>query len=438
MSAFLATLLGCSVAMSAISLVYMAVLPYLSKRYSATWLYYIWMVVITGWVFPFWPHLKNDVFPLQIPKFQILQAKQIEIDESIILASGINQTSFIPLWWIIAGIWGICTVGIIAQNAWRHKRFLSLVNRWGEAVTHPQTLTILDSLRTDMKIRKQVGLMTCSFLTSPMMVGFFRPVILLPAIQMDADEMTFILRHELIHFKRHDLWYKSLVLLTTAIHWFNPVVYFIAKAIEEQCEMSCDEVVVRKTSLEQRKRYSETIIGLIRKGTKVKTSLSTNFYREGNRIKTRIFRIMDGSKKKAGIAVLFIALLTIMGARMVFAFNPANNGQEMMQQAHNKQVIQVDIKKLESKEMASLGGTYTLKAGDVIRYDILTETGSQDFTIKFFRENNQRLGIKETWMVVPEHGIEVTQDQTGSYYLIIYNKLGEPLSNIKGTIEIIK
>ena len=68
------------------------------------------------------------------------------------------------------------------------------------------------------------------------------------------------------------------MLIATAFHWFNPIVYLIAKAIDIQCELSCDEKVVRGTNADIRVYYSETIIGVVRQQYKRKTALSTNFY----------------------------------------------------------------------------------------------------------------------------------------------------------------
>lgn len=445
MPAFLATLLGSSAVMSVLSILYLAVTPYLSKRYSAKWLYSIWMIIIIGWIFPFWPQLQHHIFPVSMPELLDIQTNYFVMQEANPAAGGTASASSIPLWWVIGGVWGICAAGIIAYNAWRHKRFLRLVNRWGEAVADPQALLLLESLRADMNIQKPVRLMSCSFITSPMMIGFFRPVILMPSVSMDSDELTFVLRHELIHFKQHDLWYKSLVLLTTAVHWFNPLVYVIAKAIEVQCEMACDERLVRETSMEQRQRYSETIIGLIKRGSKVQTSLSTHFYRDGNSIRTRIFRIMDNTPKKAGISVLCIALVAIMGARMGFAFSPASSEiaatptkQEALHKSKHKQVLDVDVLSLESKAMAALDGTYPLQAGDTIRYDIITESGSQDFTIKLARQDYKNHESKDMWLVVPQNGIEITEEQAGSYSLFVYNKQDKPLYGIKGIIKIMR
>lgn len=438
MQTFLTTLLECSIAMSVISLVYMVVMPLLSKRYSAKWLYYIWLVVVIGWIFPFRPYLDANIFPFQIPKIQVIQAQYISVGEpSKIIVSETSRASSIPLWWVIASIWAVCTVGMIAYNAWRHGRFLKMVNRWSEDITNPETLDVLDILKTEMKIGTHVGLKTCPCITSPMMIGFFRPAILLPSIKIDSDELTFILRHELVHLKRNDLWYKTLVLLATAIHWFNPVVYIMAKAIAVQCEISCDERLVQETSLEQRKQYGETLIGVVKNGVKLQTALSTNFYRKGNFIKTRIFRIMDTTIKKSGITILCVALVGIIGSGMAYASSPIKN----------KQVINVDVKNLENRKFVFYEGPYTFEEGDVIQYVMRSDKNNAKLMMKFLKEDIktcdgktplQELTLIDRRIQNPDHQVKVTQSQAGNYCLFILNENGGVLSNIKGTIEIIK
>jgi photosystem II stability/assembly factor-like uncharacterized protein len=118
-----------------------------------------------------------------------------------------------------------------------------------------------------------------------MTIGFVCPVVLLPAMDFSADELSFILKHELVHCKRKDLWCKGLVLIATAMHWFNPVVYLMAIAV--QCEVSCDVAVVQNASVDVRQRYSETIIGVIENQSRIQTALSTSFYGGKGSMKTR-------------------------------------------------------------------------------------------------------------------------------------------------------
>ena len=60
-----------------------------------------------------------------------------------------------------------------------------------------------------------------------MLVGFFRPTILLPSEHLPDSDARYILAHELTHFRRRDLWKKFLVNMIQCIHWFNPIVYLL-------------------------------------------------------------------------------------------------------------------------------------------------------------------------------------------------------------------
>ncbi|MCM3700046.1 M56 family metallopeptidase [Paenibacillus macerans] len=130
-----------------------------------------------------------------------------------------------------------------------------------------------------------------------------------------------MLKHELIHFKRKDLWYKSLVFVAAAMHWFNPAVYLMAKSIAKQCEISCDAEVVRGADYAARQQYSETILRVIRNQSKLQTMFSSNFYGGLKEMKQRIIGIMDIAKKKNGIVVLGLILLGTIGSGIAF---PAN------------------------------------------------------------------------------------------------------------------
>jgi len=354
MQMFLNALLKCSIVMSVISLAYMVAMPLLSKKYSAKWLYYIWLLVVVGWVFPFRPNLGTSFLHFKLPDAQVIQAKYMGLGEPFkIITNTTNEASSIQLWWIIASIWAFGTIGLLTHYVWKHGRFVKMVNRWSEDVRIQEILGVLNHLKKEMKINKHVMLKTCPFIASPMMIGFFCPTILLPCNKFDSDELTFILSHELIHLRRKDLWYKALILLAVAVNWFNPVVYIMAKAIAVQCEISCDELLVKKTSLEQRKQYGEALIGIVRNGVKLQTALSTNFYTDGNFIKTRLFCIMDATRKKTGITVLLVILIAIMGSSVTFASSPAmigngsfmtQNEQKIYGSTNRNKIINVDVK----------------------------------------------------------------------------------------------
>ncbi len=314
---FYKTLFHCSAAMSVISLVYMASMPLLSKRYTAKWRYYIWLVIVLGWIIPYRPQFIIPLIPAKTPAIhtvQFLPAKYITAIENLkALPIETAAAPSIDPGWPVFMIWFMGLVGILLYHTVRHVRFMKFVNRWSQDVVDLETINILDTLKSEMKIKTQVGLKTCTGIASPMMTGVYRQVIFLPSGNIPKDDLIFILRHELVHLRRNDLWYKAFVLLAAALHWFNPVVYIMAKTIARQCEISCDEEVLQGMNFEERRHYGEIIIGVVRNKVKLKTALSTNFCGGKKSMKTRIFSIMDTTKKKAGVIVLGIVFIATIG-----------------------------------------------------------------------------------------------------------------------------
>ncbi|MBP1994213.1 M56 family metallopeptidase [Paenibacillus eucommiae] len=332
MQGFLLTLLECSAAMSVIALAYMAALRLFSLRYAAKWLYYIWLVIVVGWVIPFRPRFDSAFLPVKIPAMPTIEPTGTS---GFFLPTGVvheaSRDLSAVLWWAIASVWLAGMIVVLAFQAWRYWRFMKMVNRWSEDVTDCEIVGVFHALKAEMKIVRRVRIRICPGITTPMLIGFIRPAVLLPTTQFEPDELAFILRHELVHLKRNDLWYKALVLLATAIHWFNPIVYRMSKSIAAQCEIACDERVLEGASFQQRKHYGETIIGVVRNTAKYQTSLTTNFYGGQKGMKTRVFSIMNSRKKKAGFMILSIALIVTIGTGAAFAISsPKETAKEQI------------------------------------------------------------------------------------------------------------
>ena len=97
-------------------------------------------------------------------------------------------------------------------------------------------------------------------ISSPLVYGFFRPVILLPYDfpEKDSPEYEQVLQHELTHVRSGDLWFKLGLLLVTCIHWFNPLVWLMLYLSSQDLEFRCDERVIRK--LGKKKAYAIALL----------------------------------------------------------------------------------------------------------------------------------------------------------------------------------
>jgi beta-lactamase regulating signal transducer with metallopeptidase domain len=80
----------------------------------------------------------------------------------------------------------------------------------------------------------------------PVTWGYLRPVIVLPedASQWEADKVRAVLLHELAHVQRADWPFHVLAGVVCCLYWFNPIVWFAARKMREDCELACDEFAV--------------------------------------------------------------------------------------------------------------------------------------------------------------------------------------------------
>ena len=152
--------------------------------------------------------------------------------------------------------------------------------------------------------------------SSPMVCGFLKPRVLLPEIELAEEELGYIIRHELIHYKRGDLWFKLLSMLANALHWFNPAVYMASAVFADETELSCDETVLGRTELKKRLDYGASMLEIV-KHCRTAPGLTTGFNPRKRAVKERFENIIDTAKKRKGVLIVLSVLLIALIATSV-------------------------------------------------------------------------------------------------------------------------
>ena len=341
MQSFLVNLLICTISMSVIALLFTAVMPLLAKRYSEKGQYYTWLIVLIGFIIPFRPKWGNALINVEVPS-GILPSGMLPSDALIPGASSPTGTlplfdSFgnavpydtalsVSLWQIGFYVWLTGLAVFLVYHGIKHYRFAKMTKRWSINITDGHILSLLQTLKSEIGIKQQIPVYLCAFAGSPMMTGLIKPRILLPKANLTRDEFFFIFKHELMHYKRKDLLYKYLVLAVTAMHWFNPVAYLMAKNVHNLCETSCDAEILKNEGMEMRQSYSEVIVGMMHNQSNLKTALSACFYRGKRDFKKRILSIMDMRRKKMGSVVFCAILAFILGTGCIITASQADEG----------------------------------------------------------------------------------------------------------------
>ena len=128
---------------------------------------------------------------------------------------------------------------------------------------------------------------------SPVLTGVFRPVIYIPAEEMVPQRLGYALSHDLTHLRRADVWYKYAVAVVTAIHWFNPLVWWMARQIQRDCEVSCDQAVSAGLDGNERADYGRTLLWAANRQRLGEERLTAPLGSQKEFLKERILAIME-------------------------------------------------------------------------------------------------------------------------------------------------
>lgn len=164
---------------------------------------------------------------------------------------------------ILTGVWLLGVAAILAWNLTGHWRLKCFLKRWASPVQDFQLVPLYNAMGDELGLDRRPRLMTCPGLAAPMLAGLFHPMLLLPEQPLSPKELEYALLHELTHYRRRDIWLKALSLWVRAVHWFNPLVWLMDRAIERDTELSCDEAVLRRLPPEEHAAYGKTILSAV-------------------------------------------------------------------------------------------------------------------------------------------------------------------------------
>jgi len=143
-----------------------------------------------------------------------------------------------------------------------------------------------------------------------MLIGVIFPSIMLPDTIYTNTQLSFILMHELTHKRRHDVILKWFSALVGALHWFNPIIYFVRREIKLSCELACDAAVISSLDANGKQNYGDTLIAIAKNQKPLSFILATMMYDEKRVLRERLDAIMRNRKFSSKATVLACVFLT--------------------------------------------------------------------------------------------------------------------------------
>ncbi len=171
-----------------------------------------------------------------------------------------------------------------------------------------------------VKKYKGIRVQSTSLLTAPLSVGLFRQTILLPCDVTDNEVENCILKHEYVHIKHGDIFFKWICMFANCVHWFNPLMYVLRREVDGVCELVCDTSVTKHMSGQERREYMNTILCMMSRSSGI-APLSTQMASPAKSIKQRFAAIASLERRawwKTGVSgilgAIVLALCITLGA----------------------------------------------------------------------------------------------------------------------------
>jgi beta-lactamase regulating signal transducer with metallopeptidase domain len=98
-----------------------------------------------------------------------------------------------------------------------------------------------------LQLRRAVGIFESSAVVAPTLVGWVKPVVLLPAAALSGlspEQLQAILAHELAHVRRHDYLINLLQSIVETLLFYHPAVWWVSAQVREEREHCCDDLAV--------------------------------------------------------------------------------------------------------------------------------------------------------------------------------------------------
>lgn len=360
MADFLLYILKINLLAAAVILLTAMVSRNLARKYSVRWKYRIWLALAILLLLPMHVPDSWNVVEIHVPAVFSIKTQQTNLPQETVMAesadsetagtqqevlrspdtvetsqaavqqrspenrnTGNTETASVSARWIsmehaaklAAAIWAAGVLFLGVKKALETHFAGKALRRWNMPNWNRSLEREYRKICKSMKVKHAPRLMLNSRLNTPLLMGFCHPCICLPQTGYTAEEQELILRHELCHYRRKDLWYKLLMNLLCIVYWFNPALWWMKKEADRDIEFLCDETVMETRTVQERILYNR-LLARTAVGKNSVSGLTTSFNDSLMNLKKRMMNIMRAGEMKRGSAITacFLALFVLGNA----------------------------------------------------------------------------------------------------------------------------
>ncbi len=175
----------------------------------------------------------------------VVAGAPVQVPDVPVLSSNARDLLPAALPWFFA-VWlaGVAVLSVYHLGGWSQAR------RWTRRATRPLPEDWQAKLRVlarRLGIGREVGLLESASAQVPSVIGWLRPVILVPAgalAGLSPQQLEAVLAHELAHVRRHDYLVNLLQTVVETLLFYHPAVWWVSAQARRERENCCDDLAV--------------------------------------------------------------------------------------------------------------------------------------------------------------------------------------------------
>ena len=155
--------------------------------------------------------------------------------------------------------------------------------------------TLFDQLKEQLGLPASIRLLGSGIIETPMVLGWIRPVVLVPAAAfttLTTEELKLVLLHELNHIRRMDHLINLLQGTAECVLFFHPVTWWLSNQIRNERELCCDDLTIQ--TMNQPRIFARALFKLeTLRIQRTNSTVNTAVHATGGSLMSRITRMLE-------------------------------------------------------------------------------------------------------------------------------------------------
>lgn len=265
----------------------------------------------------------------------------------------------------------------------------------------------IDKYLINLGSSRSVEIAQSALIEMPMMIGFFKPMILFPVgviNGMEVKEVEAIIAHELSHVLRNDYIVNIIQSCIEVLFYFNPAVWWLSSVVRSEREHSCDDMAIKLTNSNVQYAKALLKLGYQQNGS---NSLVMSFGGKKKKLLLRVQRVLNNSQHKPRVMEKIITSILLLVLIVGISMGANTNDSP----AHKK------VEKLEFPNSIFVQGESSNEVKEYISIDTLPNKDKASCQIMYYNDDKRVDIWKEDGKVVKlwVDGKRIAQEDYSKY-----------------------